>query len=131
MVFPVIILDSSFLISFFRDQDVNNGKAMDLAEKYESEEMVLSDVILFETLTVIAYKDGIPAAKIAYEWIAGNRKIRYVCLTYEEKQEIIGEFLSQQKKTSIADASVVYLAKRSKSPILALDEGLLRLSKKQ
>jgi len=118
----VIILDSSFLVSFFREGDQNNSEAMRLSMENANEAMLLSDAVLFETLTILAYKDGTQKAKDAYSQLLGNRHIQTYYFADGEKQEILEMFFSQKGKMSTTDISVLYLAKKCSARILAFDE---------
>ena len=130
MVSPVIVLDTSFLVSFYLSEDVNHEKALELAEQNAKETMLLSDVILFEMLTVLNYKAGIARAREAHDELLGNRSIRFFYLSEIEKDEILGLFFAQGKsRLSYADVSVAYMAKRGKAKVLTFDEIILKLMK--
>lgn len=124
-VFRVKILDSSFLISFYLSEDSNHGKALLLAKENKEETMLISDVILYETLTVLNYKRNIQFAKEAYDEIMRSKNIRFFHLTDREKDEILTEFFNYSTKLSYPDASVIYLAKKGRSNALAFDKQIL------
>ena len=126
MVFPVMILDTSFLVSFFRQHDENHKKAVEIASKNDKEEKLLPELIYFETLTVINYKEGIAAAKEVNEYLVANQHIRLYAFSDEEKQEMLAEFFAQEKQLSVEDASVVYLARKTGSKTLSFDDRLVR-----
>lgn len=128
-MFHVIVLDSSFIIAFYLSEDSNHEKALKLAEQNSEETMLLSDVILFETLTVLNYKAGIKRAKEAYDELLGNRYIQFLHFTEIEKNEILAQFFEQKKKLSFADSSVVYLAGRGKIRVLTFDKEILAITK--
>lgn len=129
-MFHVIVLDTSFLVSFYLSQDANHENALKLAEQNAEETMLLSDVVLFETLTILNYRAGIARAKEAYDELLGNKYIRFFHFSEMEKNETLALFFAQEKgKLSFADASVVYLAKKGKSKVLAFDEVILKLVK--
>lgn len=124
----MIVLDTSFLVSFYLSEDTNHENALKLAEQNAEETMLLSDVILFEVLTVLNYKAGISRAKEAYDELLGNKYVQFFRFTEIEKNDILAQFFAQEKsKISFADASVVYLAKRGKTKVLAFDEVILKL----
>lgn len=126
-MFLVIVLDTSFLVSFYLSEDANHGNALKLAEQNAEETMLLSDVVLFETLTVLNYKADIGRAKEAHDELLGNKSIKFFHFNEAEKNEILAQFLAQGKsKLSFADASVIYLAKRGKTKVLAFDEVILK-----
>ena len=125
MVFRVKILDSSFLISFYLTEDTNHENALKLAEENKNETMLLCDVILFETLTILNYKKNINFAKYAFNELLENKNIRFFHLTDAEKDEILNGFFNQRIKLSFQDVSVIYLANKGKSEALAFDKGIL------
>ncbi len=123
----MIVLDTSFLVSFFLNGDSNHAKALELALKNKDEDMLLSDIILYETLTVINYKGGIELAKEAHGQLERNRQIHSFRFTDVEADEIVSMFFAQKKrKLSFADVSVLYLANKSSAKILSFDEELLK-----
>ncbi len=124
----MIVLDTSFLVSFYLSEDINHRKALKLAEENAQEMMLLSEIILFETLTVLNYKAGIARAREAHDELLGNKSIRFFNLSEIEKNEILELFFAQENsKLSYADISVIYMAKRGKAKILTFDEVILKL----
>lgn len=131
MVFRLIVIDSSFLVSFYHSGDSNHANAIALARGALGEEKILSDVILFETLTVLGSRAGMECAKKALEELVSNASIRMFYFSEDERMEIINEFMVQSKcRLSAADISVIHLAKKSGSSILAFDKNLAREAKK-
>ena len=128
-MFHVIVLDTSFLVSFYLTHDVNHEPALKLAEENNPETMLLSEVILFETLTVLNYKGDLQLANEAYSELMANKQIRFFHFTELEKDEITELFFKQNVKLSFPDVSVVYLAKKSKSKVLAFDEKIMKALK--
>lgn len=127
-MFLVIVLDTSFLVSFYLTQDIKHKAALKLAEENESETMLLSEVILFETLTVLNYKGGLKLAKEAYDELLSNKQIKFFHFTELEKEEITELFFKQNAKLSFADVSVIYLATKSKLKTLTFDEIIMKES---
>ena len=125
-----MILDSSFLVSFFRQHDENHRKAVEIAGKSDKEEKLLPELIYFETLTVINYKEGIAAAKEVDEYLVANQHIRLYAFSEEEKQEMLAGFFAQERQLSIEDASVIYLARKTGSKALAFDDRLIKAIEK-
>ncbi|HLC69170.1 MAG TPA: PIN domain-containing protein [Candidatus Bilamarchaeaceae archaeon] len=124
----MIVLDTSLLVSFYLTADVNHEKAIELVRQNKNETMLLSDIILFETLTVLNYKSDINLAKEAHEELLSNKQIRFFHLTEQEKDEILWQFFENNKKAklSFAGISVIYMASTSNSKVLAFDEGILK-----
>ncbi|GEM_PF-807678 len=129
MVFRVIVLDSSYLVSFFMQDDANHNKAVEISKKAAIDELVLPDLILYETLTVLNYEGGIALAKEAYEKMLGSRQMRFLPLNELEKKEILLEFFSQKTKLSFEDSVVIYLARKTASRVFAFDKKILALAR--
>jgi predicted nucleic acid-binding protein len=126
MVFPVMVLDSSFLVSLFRNVDDNNPKAIILFKEHAQSEMLLPETVFFETLTVLNYKNGISLAREAYEKLLSNSQIHFYPFSEEEKLGFLHEFFAAKGAMSVPDASVVYLARKMRCQVLAFDKNLLK-----
>ena len=121
----MIVADSSFFVSFFLEGDANNLKALAIFEG-NLEEILLPEIILFETLTVLDYKRGIEKSREAYGKICANRQIRIFQFAEDERRPILEEFFQAGGKLSVADACVAYLAKKTGSNVLSFDEGIAK-----
>ncbi len=128
MVFPVKVLDTSYLVSLFLARDTNHQKAEGLAQKNLDEQLLLPEPILHETMTVILYLAGIEKCREVYDRLVHNKQIEVVRFTRDESEELARMFLGQRTKLSFQDVSVVYLSKKSKSRALAFDNGILKLT---
>ncbi|MCX6772646.1 MAG: PIN domain-containing protein [Candidatus Micrarchaeota archaeon] len=126
-----MILDSSLLVSFFRESDSNNLEATQLLKKHENESLVLPESILFETLTVLIYKDGVANAKATYEKLTSNKQVLVHYFSVDEKREIVLQLLAQTTKISFEDMSVIYLAHKTDSEVLAFDDKIIKLTTKK
>lgn len=125
MVFRVIVLDSSFLVSLFLPHDENHARALGLFEKHRSDEMLVTDIILFETLTVLNYKAGVEFAKNAYGQMVANRKLQVVYLNEAERREILEDFFAQKEKMSMEDVSIIRACRKTLSTVLSFDKKLV------
>lgn len=126
-----MILDSSLLVSFFREADDNNREAARLLKRHENESLVLPESVFFETLTVLIYKGGAASAKAAYEKLTSNKQVLAHYFSMDEKREIVVQLLAQSTKISFEDMSVIYLARKTDSKVLAFDEKIIRLAAKK
>ncbi len=125
MVFPVKVLDTSFIVSLFLLQDANHQLAEDLIQKNLEEQLLLPEPILQETLTVILYKNGIEKCREVYDRLIHNKQIDLVRFNQNETEDILQMFLGQKTKLSIQDISVIYLSKKSASEALTFDNGII------
>jgi predicted nucleic acid-binding protein len=123
------IADTSFLVSLYCPSDENNARALGILRENKDEAIMICDTILFETLSVLNYKEGIGKASEAYNDFVGNEKIRMRHLNEKEKNDVILEFFFHSGNLSVADASIVYLAKKTKSQVLAFDRKIIQATK--
>ncbi|MFA6213941.1 MAG: PIN domain-containing protein [Candidatus Micrarchaeia archaeon] len=122
----MMVLDTSFLFSLFHPNDVNHQKAVEIFARHRTDEMLITDSILFETLTVLNRKLGMDAARAAYEQLLSNSRLQIHYLTEDQRGEILSEFLKQKGRLSLADFSVVLACKTALAEPLAFDKDLLR-----
>ena len=125
-----MILDSSYLVSFFLPEDENHQKAALLSEQNAEDEMILPEAILYETLTVLNYEAGVSSAKEAYSQIVGSRQIRVLPLDEDEKEEMLQEFFSQKSRLSVEDCIVIHLARKTGAGVLAFDKKIIKATER-
>lgn len=119
------VIDSSFLVAFYIPSDQFHARASTLAKEVANESLLLSDLILFETLTVLNYRLGPKEAKRAYEEITNNSNIVVTNFSDTEKREILAVFFSQiGRKLSVQDCSVIYQARKHNIEPLTFDGGI-------
>jgi len=115
------ILDTSFLASFFLSKDSNHAKAQQWMQT-QVEPLVMPEVILHETLTILSCRQDIALAKQAYLELIQNQNIQIYRFTPQETQEILDLFFALGRKLSVPDVGVIYLARRLNGGVLAFDE---------
>ncbi|MFA6907729.1 MAG: PIN domain-containing protein [Candidatus Micrarchaeia archaeon] len=122
----MMVLDTSFLFSLFHPLDVNHARALKIFEKHRNEDMLITDSILFETLTVLNRKLGMDAARAAYGGLLSNSRLQVHYLTEGQRKEILSEFLKQKGRLSMADISVMHACKTALAAPLAFDKDLIK-----
>ena len=119
------VIDSSVLVALFFSEDAFHEGAKKLMNQHALETVLLSDVITFETLTVLNYYMGIEKTQKAYEELLNNKYIVHTTFSEDEKREILAIFFSQiGKKLSVQDCSVAYLARKHHIGALSFDRGI-------
>jgi len=109
--------------------DSNHSKAVELFQKHRDDEMLLTDEILFETLSVLNVKDGMELARAAYQKLVANSRLSFIYLNEAERKEILEEFLAQGGNLSVADISVVHACRKTLSAPLAFDKGIIKAAR--
>ena len=123
------VLDTSFLASFFLPKDSNHAKAEQQMAAEAETPLVLPEVILHETLTILSCRQDISLAKQAYLELIQNQKIQIYHFTAQETQEILDLFFALGRKLSVPDVGVIYLSRRLNAEVLAFDGEILRQTK--
>lgn len=119
-----MILDTSFLISFYAQDDKNHQTALELMKSIDGERLLILDQILGETATVLLYKKGIDAANKFIETVTDNETITLIYSSEIDFYENVGTFQNQKKQLSFIDASLVNLALKMNEKILTFDENM-------
>jgi len=70
-------VDSSFLIALTNSKDRWHTRALELKE-HLSDELVITDLVLSETITVVGALGGGKAAKEVFEFILDNCKVEFL-----------------------------------------------------
>ncbi|MFA5049971.1 MAG: PIN domain-containing protein [Candidatus Micrarchaeia archaeon] len=119
------IADSSFLVSLFVPHDENHEKAKEKFIK-TNEEILIPDIILYETLTVINYKLGYAEKKSIFQKIISNSSFVVEHLTPSELKDTLNSFILSESKLSFPDVLVLNLATKRKSEILVFDKNIIK-----
>ena len=108
----------------FVEDDAHHSKVLAILTAEPDEIWILSDIILFESLTVIRLNKGAPAARAAHEDLIASKRIQLRHFDANEQSAILELFYSSPLSISTADASVAYLCKTLDCPALSFDENL-------
>ncbi len=122
----MIVLDTSFLVALFNDEDSFHSKALSDFVEVENEIQLISDYIALETATVLRNKKGLSAAVSFLNGIQATKKIEIHHFDTSEFQLISKIFKEQVEQISFIDASVIYLAKQTNSTVATYDKGILK-----
>ena len=120
----MIILDTSFLISFFNEADANHEDAVSDMKKYESknERFLINEHVISETSTVLLYKSGMKKASLFLDFIKNTGNFHPYFFGPDDLDNIVELFIKQKNQLSFADASVIYLAVSTKSGLASFDK---------
>jgi predicted nucleic acid-binding protein len=120
----MIVLDSSFLVSFFNEDDYNHNEAIRKMKQWEEkgEEFIVCDYVALEVATVIHYKVSLRKATIFLDLIKNSSKIRFRTLDSTDFELASKVFSNQKERISFVDASVIYLAIMADSHLGTFDE---------
>jgi len=104
----MIFADSSFFIATLREKDRWHKDALKLARKIK-ENLLISELIISESITMVGFLEGGKAGKILYEYFQDNCRIEFINEEIMEKS--MGTFLKYDGSISLADASSIEIMK--------------------
>ncbi len=107
----MIFADSSYFIALAREKDRWHNDALGLAEKIQ-ESLLISELIISESITLIGSYEGGKAGKILYEYFEDNCKIEFI--NEEMLKKSMEIFLKYNGSISLADASSIEIMKKHK-----------------
>ena len=115
----MIFADSSYFIALSRERDRWHKDALKLVPKI-NEPMMISDLIVSESVTLVGSLEGGKAGKILYEYFTDNCKITFMDVGILAKA--VDTFLMYDGSISLADAASVEIMKKHRiKRILSFD----------
>ena len=123
-----MLADSSFLVSLFLPSDTNHEKAKKLYSNCRGY-MLIPISVFEETSNIVIYKRGMAACIEMMEQILLNEDIIVYYPDEAEMLEVFELMKKKQKKMSVIDYEVAYLAAQKKEKLLCFDKQILSLAK--
>ncbi|NJD53423.1 MAG: type II toxin-antitoxin system VapC family toxin [Candidatus Methanoperedens sp.] len=105
----MIFADSSYFIAIAREKDRWHKDALKVSEKTR-ESLLISELIISESITIVGSFEGGKAGKILYEYFIDNCKIEF--LNKELMEKAVDTFLKYDGSISLADASSVGIMRK-------------------
>jgi len=105
----MIFADSSYFIAIAREKDRWHRDALKLAPKI-NEPLMISDLVISESVTLVGSLEGGKAGKILYEYFIDNCKITFMDEGILAKA--VDTFLMYDGSISLADAASVEMIKK-------------------
>ncbi|MBU4373317.1 MAG: PIN domain-containing protein [Euryarchaeota archaeon] len=107
----MIFADSSYFIALAREKDRWHKDALKLAEKI-NDPLLVSDLIISESVTMVGSLEGGKAGKLLYEYFIDNCKIEFI--DSEMLAKGMETFLKYDGSISLADAVSVEIMKENR-----------------
>ncbi|HLB70302.1 MAG: PIN domain-containing protein [Candidatus Methanoperedens sp.] len=105
----MIFADSSYFIAIAREKDRWHKDALRLAEK-NKETLMISELVISESVTMVGSHEGGKAGKILYEYFVDNCTIEFI--NEEMMGKAVDTFLKYDGSISLADASSVEIMRK-------------------
>ena len=105
----MIFADSSYFIALAREKDRWHKDALRVSEKF-MESMLISELVISESITMVGSFEGGKAGKTLYEYFIDNCRIEFI--NEEMMEKSVDTFLKYDGSTSLADASSIEIMKQ-------------------
>ncbi|MBU4221165.1 MAG: PIN domain-containing protein [Euryarchaeota archaeon] len=105
----MIFADSSYFIALARENDRWHKDALRISEKIR-DSMIISELIISESITMVGSFEGGKAGKTLYEYFIDNCKIEFI--DEELMEKAMDTFLKYDGSISLADASSIEIMKK-------------------
>lgn len=119
----MIFLDSSVLISAFREEELQHKKALALLEG--AEKIILLDYVILETITVLKMRRGREISQRCIDFIDNYDGIEKYRLSESELEVAMIEFQKEEnRKLAFVDTCLLMLSKKNQIPLQTFDKEL-------
>ena len=105
----MIFADSSYFIALAREKDRWHKDALRISDRVR-ESMIISELIISESITMVGSFEGGKAGKTLYEYFLDNCKIEFI--NDEIMEKAMETFLKYDGSISLADASSIEIMKK-------------------
>lgn len=119
-----VVIDSSFLIAFYNEEDSQHRKALEVVSKIGDKIVLLHPYVVEEVATVLTYKSGISDAKKFLENFLNSENINISRVDIKEEIEFFNKL---NKKISFTDSAIIKMSKEKNIPVLTFDKQIISI----
>ncbi len=105
----MIFADSSYFIALAREKDRWHKDALRISERIR-ESMIISELVISESITMVGSFEGGKAGKTLYEYFLDNCRIEFI--NEEIMEKAMDTFLKYDGSISLADVSSIEIMKK-------------------
>ncbi len=122
----MIILDTSFLVAYFRTNDVHHAGSVSLAKEHAGEKMVVTFLVLQELINILNRKASTALALEKVKLLTSpDSNIELFKLDESYSEEVLELYERLAPHTfSYTDVSLIHLSKELELPVLTFDKDL-------
>lgn len=122
----MVILDTSFLVAFFRKNDVHHSAAFEAAKMYKGKVKIVSFLVFQEFISLLNRKVSTKiAATLAKQLLRGDNNIEIYKLDEAYLDQVLKLYGELGPHTlSYIDVSLIHLARELELPVLTFDKDL-------
>lgn len=122
----MVILDTSFLVSYFRECDIHHREAVEIAQDQIGEKMIISFLVFQELMNILNRKGTTELAlTIAGLLLSKNNNFEIYKMDEGNFSSVMKLFSKLKPHTlSYIDISLIHLSRELELPVLTFDKEL-------
>ncbi len=121
------ILDSSVIVAFFRENELDHIRAVDLIQS--SEDFVIPDHVLAEVATVLKIREGFEVANEALKYLLSTDGIKINEMQPELFWSAMDFFGKSKNNLSFTDTLLLLFSRENRIPLVTFDKELAKMAK--
>lgn len=122
------ILDSSVIISIFRQQEKNHKKAIQIFTS--NEKFLIPEYVIAEVLTVLKMREGLETANKCYDFISNTKDVEIVPVENIIFNKALTYFSQNKNNLSFIDTILLVLSKENQMELISFDKDLQKAIKR-
>ncbi|MDP2643018.1 MAG: PIN domain-containing protein [Candidatus Peregrinibacteria bacterium] len=122
------ILDSSVIISIFRQQEKNHKKALQIF--ISNEKFLIPECVIAEVLTVLKMREGLKTANKCYDFISNTKDVEITPIENIIFNKALAYFSQNKNNLSFVDTILLVLSKENQMELISFDKDLQKAVKK-
>lgn len=122
----MVILDTSFLVAFFKSNDVHHAAAMKAAELHRGQIKVVSFLVFQEFISIVNRKvSSSVASSLSKQLLSGENNLEIYKLDEANLEGVMELYVEMGPHSfSYVDVSLIHLSKELEIPVLTFDKAL-------
>lgn len=122
----MVILDTSFLVAFFKSNDVHHAAAVEGAERYRGQIKIVSFLVFQEFISIVNRKVSTDvASSLGKQLLSGENNLEIYKLDEAYLEDVLQLYGDLGPHTfSYVDVSLIHLSKELEVPVLTFDKDL-------
>ena len=121
------VVDSSLFVAFYRESDAFHADAMRIIRELLDTTLIVHPYVIQETVTVLAYGDGVALAK---QFLSDISNASNVIIPAVDVQRDMRAFMTVAAKLSFTDIALIALARETGVHLITFDRQMLAQFKK-
>lgn len=122
------ILDSSVIISIFRQQEKNHKKAIQIFTS--NQKFLIPEYVIAEVLTVLKMREGLETANKCYDFMSNTKDVEITPIENIIFNKALTYFSQNKNNLSFIDTILLILSKENQLELISFDKDLQKAIKR-